>query len=264
MPIIDFHTHAFPDHIAPKAVPVLEKEADWKAVLDGTLTDLLRSMDCNGVDRSVVASIATKPSQFEPILNWCGQIASDRIVPLASVHPEDPDILEHVRAIHAAGLKGLKMHPYYQGYLFDEERMLPFYALLEELGLILLSHTGFDVAYPRDRVCDPVRIVSVMDRFPELKLVCSHLGAWMDWDEVENHMIGRPIYTDISFAISWIGPERARDFLLRHPADYILFGTDSPWADQGASITELHALKLPAELESKILGRNAERLLISR
>ncbi|MFP4564308.1 MAG: amidohydrolase, partial [Spirochaetia bacterium] len=59
MNIVDFHTHAFPDELAARAVPALEAEADIEAVLDGTVTSLLESMDRAGIERSVVASIAT-------------------------------------------------------------------------------------------------------------------------------------------------------------------------------------------------------------
>ena len=36
MGFIDFHTHAFPDDVARRAIPALEAEANWKAVAGGT------------------------------------------------------------------------------------------------------------------------------------------------------------------------------------------------------------------------------------
>jgi len=59
--IIDFHTHAFPDELAARAIPFLEEEGNVKAWLDGTAADLLRSMDRAGIERSVICSIATRP-----------------------------------------------------------------------------------------------------------------------------------------------------------------------------------------------------------
>ena len=89
--IIDFHAHAFPDALAERAIAHLEKEGNARAFLDGRLSSLLASMDSAGIGRAVVCSIATKPDQFAPILNWSRQIASARIVPLPSVHPKGPD-----------------------------------------------------------------------------------------------------------------------------------------------------------------------------
>ena len=45
MGVIDIHAHAFPDKLAQRAMPALETEANWEAVLDGRLKSLLKSMD---------------------------------------------------------------------------------------------------------------------------------------------------------------------------------------------------------------------------
>ena len=261
MPIIDFHTHAFPDSLAERAVPALAKAAASPAHLDGRLQSLLRSMDVAGVGTAVVASIATKPSQFEAILSWSCSIASDRVVPFASIHPADCAAVEHVHEIFAHGIRGIKLHPYYQDFDLDEARLLPVYSALEETGLVVLCHTGFDMAYPRTRRCDPARIARVLDRFPGLRFVATHLGAWEDWDEVSSVLIGRPIYMDTAFSIEFSGVERARDMILAHPAEYVLFGSDSPWDDQRRAIDRIRQLGLGAERERLVLGLNAQRLL---
>ena len=49
--------------------------------------------------------------------------------------------------------------------------------------------------------------------------------------------------------------------LLTHPADRILFGTDTPWSSQSETLGLLRSLDLGAERESLILSRNAEALL---
>ena len=261
MPIIDFHTHAFPDSLAERAVPALAKAAASPAHLDGTLDSLLRSMDAAGIEKAVVASIATKPSQFEAILSWSCSIASERVVPFASIHPADCAAVAHVHEIFAHGIRGIKLHPYYQDFDLDEARLFPVYAALEELGLVVLCHTGFDMAYPRTRRCDPARIAHVLDRFPNLRFVATHLGAWEDWDEVSNVLIGRPVYLDTAFSIEFSGIERARDMILAHPAEYVLFGSDSPWDDQRHAIRTIRQLGLGTERERLILGHNARRLL---
>lgn len=65
--IIDFHTHAFPDKLAERAIKSLEGEGEIKAHLNGTVSALLSSMDRYGIEKSVVCSIATKPAQFDSI-----------------------------------------------------------------------------------------------------------------------------------------------------------------------------------------------------
>ena len=55
--IIDFHTHAFPDRIAASAIPALERAGKIQARLNGTVDDLLGSMDQCGINASVLCSI---------------------------------------------------------------------------------------------------------------------------------------------------------------------------------------------------------------
>ena len=62
--IIDFHAHAFPDKVAADAIPYLEEEGDVKAIHDGRVASLLNLMDRDGVEKSVICSIATKPSHL--------------------------------------------------------------------------------------------------------------------------------------------------------------------------------------------------------
>jgi len=261
MDIIDFHTHAFPDALAARAMPALEAAGDIKGKLDGTVSALLKSMDAAGIAASVVASIATRPEQFAAILRWSAAIASDRIIPFPSVHPASPEAPAQVRTVAAEGFRGVKLHPYYQEFDLDEERLDPLYEAANETGLLILMHTGFDLAYERIRRADPARFARVMERHPGLRLVASHMGAWEDWDEVRRVFLGRQWLTDISFATQFMAREEARALIHAHPATSLIFGSDSPWADQGEAVAALRALELDPELEGLILSGNARRLL---
>ena len=165
------------------------------------------------------------------------------------------------RQVAEAGFAGIKLHPYYQDFNIDDEALFPLYRALDELGLILVCHTGFDFAFPRERKADPVRVLRVVERVPSLKLVTSHMGAWDDWDEVGKYLIGKPITMDISLSLDLLGRERAREMLLSHPADRVLFGTDSPWGSQPETVQALRALELGEEREQRLLGKNARGLL---
>lgn len=260
--VIDFHTHAFPDALAERAVTALEAQpGNAKAVLDGTLGALERSMDAAGIATSVVACIATKPEQFPSILKWCTSIASDRFVPFPSVHPFDPEAPSRIDAVREAGLKGIKLHPYYQGFEMDDPRLVPIYERLQDSGLLHLSHTGFDTAFPRIRKCDAERVLRLLDRFPRLRLVTSHMGGWQDWGESRKHLVGRPIYMEISYSLEFLSDDEAREILLGHPKEYLLFGTDSPWSDQSKAVERVRSLGLGAEREAALFHDNAARLL---
>lgn len=261
MLIIDFHTHAFPDEIAVKAMAKLQEECSVKAVLDGTLNSLLKSMDKCGIMKSVLCNIATRPEQFNPILKWSKKVRSERIVSLPSVHPLDNEIKEHIKIIKEEGFLGIKMHPFYQNFSIDDEKAFKIYEALVENNLFIVMHCGYDISFPKWDIASPQRIIRVINKFPKLKFITTHLGAWKQWDEVEKLILGKEIYMEISFSFGWLPDEKIKDFLLKHPSDFILFGTDSPWADQCREIENLKNLAFREELLNKIFCINAQKLL---
>ncbi len=226
--IIDFHTHAFSDTVAALAIPALVKEGNVTAHTSGTVAALLASMDRSGIQSSVVCSIATQPAQFEPILAWSATIRSPRLIPLPSIHPADTDAVAKVFRLKNEEFLGIKMHPYFQDFFLDEERMNAIYEALSETGLILVVHCGYDLAFPRLRRADPSQILTVQKRFPRLRLITTHFGGWDSWDEVEEMLIGKEIFMEISLALSHLSPEQAIRMLNNHPADYLLFGSETP------------------------------------
>lgn len=261
--IIDFHTHAFPDELADRVIKFLEDEGDVKAHLNGKISALLSSMDKSGVEKSVICNIATKAPQFDSILNWCRQVRSERIIPFPSFHPYDPEFKECIHQIKEEGFKGVKFHPYYQDFTINEDKLMPVYEELCEAGLIVVMHTGFDFAFPLIKIADPEKILDIVERFPTLKFVTTHLGAWRQWDEVERILLGKPIYMEISFSLECRDTDAVNNIISNHPAEYILFGTDSPWTDQYNAISLFRGLNLGAEKEELILRENAIKLLNS-
>jgi predicted TIM-barrel fold metal-dependent hydrolase len=110
-------------------------------------------------------------------------------------------------------------------------------------------------------IADPARIARVLELVPGLKLIAPHLGAWDDWEEVERLLVGRPVVFDVAFVLGFMDPTRLRRILLRHPADCLVFGSDSPWADQPEALRGVLALDLPEERLQALLWGNAARLL---
>jgi uncharacterized protein len=260
--IIDFHAHAFPDELAPRAMNKLLSEAPGvNAFLDGTIKSLNESMKRNSISKSVICCIATTPEQFTPIFEWCRKVQNDGLIMFPSIHPADKKWKDRIAQIKEAGFKGIKMHPYYQDYFLDENRMLPIYEELERNDLMVTAHTGYDIAFAKDDRADCRRILKVTEMFPQLKFVATHLGAWQQWEDVERLLAGKHIYMELSWSLEYLTPEKARQIILAHPSDYVLFGTDSPWTDQAKTLSLLKNLNLPCELEAKILRNNAIALL---
>lgn len=258
---IDVHTHAFPDTIASAAVASLEKTGNVKAYHNGTVDGLLSSMEIADITASVICSIATRPEQFTAILDWSNDIRTERIIPFPSVHPDDPNLEHNLELVVEHGFKGLKLHPYYQDFYLDDPGLNTLYQKVSDLGILLVVHTGYDIGYPRIQRAEPERVLKVVEQFPDLKFITTHLGGWDEWDSVRQLLIGKPIYMELSFALDFLDQIRIRDMLLSHPPEFLLFGSDSPWADQFTTLKMLRKMELPQDLMDNILWNNAARLL---
>lgn len=263
--IIDFHVHAFPDSLAAKAVGALTGgERQMRAHLDGRIDSLLASMNRYRITASVVCSIATKPGQFRPILEWSRQIKSRHIEPLASVHPDDPELFRHLAEVREQGLLGIKIHPYYQNFLLDSKRVIDLLKCARDHDLMVVCHTGYDIAFPREQRADPARLARAFAAVEGLCLVATHGGAWDDWQAAATILNGLPIFRETSFCLGWMPDDRFLNLMATIPEGYLLFGSDSPWNDQGAELDRIRRLKLPRSRERSLIHDNAARLLQQR
>ena len=115
--IIDFHTHCFADSVYKKAMEVITKLAGGIIPsIDGSISGLLKSMDENNIDISVVHSIATKAKQTDIINDWVISIQSEKIIPFGTIHPDYKKWESEIDRLKKNGIKGVKFHPDYQDF----------------------------------------------------------------------------------------------------------------------------------------------------
>lgn len=259
--IIDFHTHCFPDGLAVKAVPALAVKANIPAMVSGTVSDLKSSMLTNGINYSVLLNIATKPSQTEKINDWAAQIQQGSIISFGSIHPLYENWKNELKRIKNLGLKGIKFHPEYQDFYADDKALYPIYEYAFELGLIIAFHAGEDLGFKPPFHCTPDRLDNLITHFEGGKIIAAHMGGYNYWDEVEKHLVGKDIYFDTSYAVGIMDNEQAKRIIQNHGYKKILFGTDSPWRDQGWSVRSIKDLCLGQEIEEAIFYKNASDLL---
>ncbi len=260
--VIDFHTHIFPDALAARAIKQLAECGDGSAYYaDGTARGLRQSMQQAGITKSVTLPVSTKAAQTPTINTICIELRDSGLIQFGTLHPDYPDWDTEIARLVEAGIRGVKFHPDYQLFYVDEERMFPLYQKMAEGGLIALFHTGEDIAFQPPFRAPPDRMARVLDHVPDLVVVAAHFGGYKMWDEVERHLVGRPLYLDTSFTLPYLPAEDFVRMARCHGVERILFGTDSPWADQTDELTRLLATGLTnAELDA-VCHQNAERLL---
>ena len=270
--IIDVHSHDFPDSIAVRAMNRMCRmtEGSLYAVGDGTLANHLDHMERAGVDRAVSCPIATKPDMFEGILRRAVRIrdgelgarAQRMIVPFASVHPLDPNVLLHLEAIAAAGLKGVKFHCYYQDFSLADRDLWPVFAKIADLGLVVQCHCGADISWRELRgLCGPREIEALLKNVRGLRFIAAHLGGSDGYPAHATDALlecGCCIDTSVLHR-RWHYDESMR--LLRSwPRERILFGTDFPWVHYPEAIGWVKSVRDPADWDL-LFGGNAARLL---
>lgn len=261
--IIDFHVHAFPDALAAKALPLLSKcSGGVKPNYDATISGLESYLAKNNVDYAVVLNIATNPHQEKKVNDFAISLLEKKnIIPFGSVHPDSPNALSELERLAKAGIRGIKLHPDYQHFFVDDEKMFPIYKKIAELGFITVFHAGVDIGYPKPVHCTPERLLCALDLFDDAPFVAAHFGGWLLWDSVLEDLCGTKVYLDTAFSSGKMPPDYAKELIKAHGADKVLLGSDMPWSDTLDEVRFVQSLDLSAEDEEKILSNNAKRLL---
>lgn len=260
--VVDFHTHAFPEKIAGKALELLSKKSgNMVPFTDGTAQGLLSHMDSRGVDKAVVLGIATNPAQQRNVNDFAASLAGERLIPFGSIHPDAPDAVEELYRISQIGLKGIKFHPEYQDFFVDEDRMLPLYETCDKLGLIVTFHAGADVGYPEPVHNTPERLASILPVFKKGRVVAAHFGGYALWSEVGRCLAGKNIYFDTGFCYSRMPCPYAAEIIKSHGYKKVLFGSDLPWSDERLEQRFVEGFGLDEEQTAAVLGKNAAELL---
>lgn len=260
--LIDFHTHAFPVKIAARAVSKLARDAGGlQPQTDGTSASLKEEMKKDGVDLSVVLSIATSPKQQTNVNNFAIELNRDpAFVAFGSVHPDAPDALEELERIRAAGLKGVKLHPEYQQFYADEEKMKPIYRKISQLGLVTVFHAGYDYGFPPPYHCMPEHLAKALKWF-DSPVVAAHWGGLDCGVEVLQKLCGENLWFDLSYGCGNLPRPIAQQILDKHTPDRLLFASDMPWHRPAWELQLLHCLDLSNSDREKICFRNAQKLL---
>lgn len=267
--IIDFHTHQFPDKIAEKTIGMLAAKSGSTPHTNGTAADLTRVLTEAGVDLGVVLPVVTKPSQFDTVNECAAHLARayPKLLSFGGIHPDGEDIEAHVAKIAALGLKGIKIHPDYQGVMIDDERYVRIAKAALAHGLMIVTHAGVDDGFPETVHCPPERAARFLDavyggKNPDKPMIVfAHGGGNRQFDEVIRHLSGRNVYFDLAYICAYASKEDVLSLIHTHGADRILFASDCPWGSPADTIAFIRALDLSEADKQAILGENAARAL---
>ena len=274
--IIDFHTHTFPDAIAEKAVAKLSAKSRSRAFTGGTAGELKAAMERAGIRFGVVLPVATNPEKVGKMNDvTIAANGQDGLIYFGCIHPDGENIRQEIKRLASAGIRGLKIHPAYQGVDADDLRFLRILEAAGEEDLCVVAHAGDDIGFPGAKQSAPEKFAHALEEVEAVKLILAHMGGWKNWDRVAPLFANSSVMLDTSFSLGEIPyPEEVSEeekallsdeafcnLVRAVGADRILFGTDSPWTGQRESLKAIQALPLTQDEKQMILGKNAEKLL---
>lgn len=257
--IIDTHCHVYPQRIARRAADNISDFYDGRPHVSGDTDTLLSLMEQTGTDYAVINSAAMSPGQVEPVNSFLLETARahpDKLTPVGTVHPEcsGPQMEQAFHFLCDNGFHGVKIHSDMLRIPMDDPVMNRVYAGCRDAGLPVLLHTGdyrFDFS-------NPSQLVAVLERFPDLSVIGTHMGGWSVYAEAMERLPKYPnIVVDCSSSFCDLTVEETMAIFRAFGTDRILFGTDFPIVVPGFDMDYFLRLPLTETEREDILWRNA-------
>jgi uncharacterized protein len=271
--LIDCHTHAFADKIADKALAYLIDYYGIPTDNGARYDDLMDAALEASLDALVLLAAATKPDQVHPLNDWILNTlpalknktkvknnSLPQIIPFGAYHPGDVNWQSEIARLREARIKGIKLHPEFQGIDLADSALNDFFAEVEN-DFIVMIHVG-DNKKSEQNLSTPAKVAAIHSAFPKLRIIAAHMGGYRFWDEAYELLAGKDIYIDTSSAIAYMDHSMIRKIISRHGTDRVLFGSDFPLHTPKEEYDLLDSLRwLSSSDKEKIAGINCAKLL---
>ena len=227
---IDAHIHILPDEVH-EANP--DSEDAWVHAAD--LHKYCGMMDRLGIEKAIIMPFndpwlmsmeftidAVHKSLYDMKQRYSGKFYAFADVDTRNAPAESVDAIR--KAIVEYGLDGIKIHPNNTGVDLDSEYNRPIFAFAQEHRIPVAIHSWPNSENDRSAAC---RIVKVMEQYPDMTVIVSHMGAYQ-WE----HLVPTRAYVDISAIlpdyVSTYGITKTNGILRKFGTDRLIFATDYP------------------------------------
>ena len=259
MYFIDFHSHVYPDAIAPKAAnSIREFYHLGDGSMDGKVSTLLEYGTKAGVDEFVILPVSMRPERTRHINDFIiEQVAKEsRFYGYGTVHAAMDNITDEVQYILDNRLRGLKMHPDSQAFAIDDARLFPVFEMVQD-RIPIIFHMGdcrFDYSHP-------ARLRRVLDLFPRLQVIAAHFGGYSMYDVAAQELKGKECFFDVSSSLMFMEEGVAESYINNYGADRFVYGSDFPMWNPVKEMERFLRLKLTDDQFEQIAHITAERIL---
>jgi predicted TIM-barrel fold metal-dependent hydrolase len=184
----------------------------------------------------------------------------DLFVGLASVDLSQP--VEAVRTLRKYvtdhGFKGLRIVQWLWELPCTHPLYYPLYAACVELEVPVCLQVGLTGPLRSSESGRPIHIERIALDFPDLKIVCGHIGYPWHSEMIAFATKFPNVYIDTSAYKPKRYPPELVAYLKAHGRHKVMFGTNYPMITPGACLAELDLLGLDEEVSELFLHKNAE------
>ncbi len=236
-----------------------------------SLGDFQKEMKETSIDKVVLQIATSKGSPARPVNEYASMLLRmfpDKFIGFAGFDPNrgEEAVADIEHAIKDLGYRGLKTVSPLLELDINDKAFYPCYAKAQELGVPITIHTGASslVMGSRIKYAQPTMVDDVAFDFPDLKIICAHMGGHQYMDAYNMLVRHRNVYADLSF---WPLNPLYKDMipwrLLEDTVpDKILLGSDYPCGQTPKeAVQTVRELPISEEFKQKILGGNAANLL---
>jgi len=183
-----------------------------------------------------------------------------RMIPYAGVHPYTPSYEKRIRDMVAQGARGFKYHPEFQFVAPDNKKALRVFALLEELDIPVLCHSGFTGTEPpfMQKLAALPRYRVIFESFPKLKFILGHSGLKNIPEALAYAKEFPQVYLDLAGQTA----ECTREIIQKADNDKIMYGSDWPFYPMAVTLarTLVATEGMHESVRKRVLHDNAARL----
>lgn len=174
----DCHTHLYPaDRLGGLMRWIHRAVLDFKVPVDITADQAVVDLRNAGAVRWVNLLFPIGPNEAPGLHAWGRELAErvPEITPFGGVHADEDDPLAVVEeAVDEYGMAGFKFHPMVQGFDPWDRRLRSVLSYLDDTGLPIVIHTGYDQWYEHDY--DRIGLEAMLETYPGMPVVLAHMG----------------------------------------------------------------------------------------
>ena len=261
MEIIDAHAHIYPHKIADKATKAVGDFYNIPMEIEAGTTDtLLLQGKKAGISKFIVHSCATKASQVRPINEFIKSEIDkhNEFIGFMTLHQDltYEETREEVEFAINNRFKGVKLHPDFQKFYIDDEKVYKFYEIIGD-KLPILFHIGDD----RYDFSAPERLAFIAKKFPKVNFIAAHFGGYRCWDKINVYKGLNNVYFDTCSSLTFISPIRAKEIIDTLGVNKFFFGTDFPMWNATEELNRFNKIPLSDADRQLILSKNIRKLL---